>query len=1089
MKQLDKHILVKKYLAQHSLVESNIVSFNNFMEHRMQQIVDEISKGLQEGEEIEIKLGKIRIEKPCVIEADGSQKMILPTEARIRSLTYSSPIFLEITVKQGNQLETHDVEIGRIPVLVRSNICNTHDMPREELEKEGIDPNDTGGYFIVNGNERVMVMTEDLAANQPFIEKSRGKLMLRLFSQRGSYKIPISISETSDGILEVSFSRFKNIPAIMLLKALGMLKESDISRLVGMESDSFIVNLYEYANTNSVEDAMMFIAEKTSLQGTKKEILDRVKQRIDSYFMPHIGLKREDRIEKATTLCKFIKQFLIGKDNPETHTDKDHYANKRVRLSGDLLSDLFRVNLNILIRDIQYSLQKVAKRKKFYSLKTIAKSTLFSHRVESAIATGNWIGERTGVTQNMDKTNCLAMLSQLQRVSSMLPGEQENFLARTLHPTHYGRFCPIETPEGTEIGLRKNLAMLSRISTAIELKEDEFMNDLEKMGLKMEKDGQQHGKVDVFFNGRFIGSLDVWENFVNEIRARRRMGKLPVEMSIRFDKHMQTIIISTEVGRVLRPLIISENGESKLKDEHVLLLEQDKMSWNDLLTQGVIEYLDASEEENALVALTKEELTPDCTHHEIDLVDFLGIITSLVPYINHDHPPRLIKGSKTQKQALGLYAANFPIRLDTDVSILHYPQKPIVRSFIYDTLNIYPAGQNIIVAIMTYEGYNMEDAVVVNKASIERGFGRSTYFRPYTSVELNYAGGLADRIEVPEKDTSGYRTEQSYKYLEDDGIVYPEAKMTENEVVIGKTSPPKFLSEAREITIKTRKENSSVVRQEEKGTVDMVFVSEDDEGNKIVSVRMRDERIPELGDKFSAPHGQKGVIGAIIPEEDVPFSARGIRPDLIFNPHGIPGRMSMGYLLELLAGKTAAVSGKVADGTAFSGTSIDELEKNLTSMGFRFDGKETMYHGITGKMMQAKIFVGNMYYLKLKYMVSNKMHARASGKVTMLTRQPIEGRSRGGALRLGEMEQQALVSHGASLLLKERYDSDKVIVHICSKCGTIAIKDTIRNRVICPVCNSNEIEAIEISYAFKLLIEELQGMHIATHFELKNKYE
>jgi DNA-directed RNA polymerase beta subunit len=521
----------------------------------------------------------------------------------------------------------------------------------------------------------------------------------------------------------------------------------------------------------------------------------------------------------------------------------------------------------------------------------------------------------------------------------------------------------------------------------------------------------------------------------------------------------------------------------------MLLLEQDKITWNNLIEQGILEYIDASEEENALVSLTKEELTEENTHLEVDLIDFLGIITSLVPYVNHDHPPRLIKGSKTQKQGLGIYAANFPIRLDTDVSILHYPQKPIVRSFIYDTLNIYPAGQNIIVAVMTYEGYNMEDAIVVNKASIDRGFGRSTYFRPYTSVELNYAGGLADKIEIPQKDTSGYRTEQSYRFLEDDGIVYPEAKMNENEVAIGKTSPPKFLSEAREITIKTRKENSSVIRQEEKGTVDFVIVTGDDEGNKIVYVRMRDERIPELGDKFSAPHGQKGVIGAIVPEEDIPFTSRGVKPDLIFNPHGIPGRMSMGYMLELLAGKTAAVSGKIADGTAFSGTSMEELEKNLREMGFRYDGKETMYNGITGKMMQAKIFIGNMYYLKLKYMVSNKMHARSSGKVTMLTRQPIEGRSRGGALRLGEMEQEALIAHGSSLLLKERYDSDKVVVHICTKCGAIAIKDTIRNRVICPVCNSNEIEAIEMSYAFKLLLEELQGMHIATHFELKNKYE
>jgi len=1088
MKQIDKHLIIKRYLQQHSLVESNIVSFNNFVEHRMQQIVDELSKSLN-NEEIEIRLGKIRIERPNIIEADGSQNLITPTEARLRDLTYSAPIYLEVSVKQGNQLETHDVEIGRIPILVKSKICNLYGLGKEELEKEYVDPLDPGGYFIVNGNERVMVMTEDLAANQPFIETGRGKLMLRLFSQRGAYKIPVSITETNEGILEISFSRFRNIPAVVLLKALGMLKEAEIARLVRLESDSFIVNLYEYANIASSEDAMMFIAEKTSLQGTKKEMLDRVKQRIDSYFMPHIGVEKDDRYEKAVTLCKFIKQFLVAKDNPDTHTDKDHYANKRVRLSGDLLADLFRVNLNILLRDIQYSLQKVAKRKKFYSLKTIAKSTLFSHRVESAIATGSWIGERTGVTQNMDKTNYLAILSQLQRVSSMLPGEQENFAARTLHPTHYGRFCPIETPEGTEIGLRKNLALLTRISTAVEMKEDEFIKEAERIGMIREKENAEHGKTDIFFNGRFIGSSNEHGKFVNEIKNLRRRTKLPSELSIRYDKHMDTIMISTEVGRVLRPLIIVENGKSKINDEHLLMLEQDKIKWDDLVRQGIIEYLDASEEENILVALTNEDITEEHTHLEVDVVSCLGIITSLVPYADHDHPPRLIKGSKGQKQSLSIYAANFPVRLDTDVSILHYPQKPIVRSFVYDTLNMYPAGQNIIVAVMTYEGYNMEDAVVLNKASVDRGFGRSTYFRPYSSAELNYPGGLADRIEIPDKDTSGYRLEQSYKFLEDDGISYPEARMESGEVVIGKTSPPKFLSEAREITIKTKKENSVAIRQEEKATVDMVFITEDGEGNKVIQVRTRDQRIPEPGDKFSAPHGQKGVVGMIVPEEDIPFTSRGVRPDLIFNPHGIPGRMSVGYLMELISGKVAANSGKILDGTAFSDTKAEDLEKQLKDLGFRFDGKETMYNGITGKMMRSKIFIGNMYYLKLKYMVANKMHARASGKVTMLTRQPIEGRSKGGALRLGEMEQQALVAHGSSLLLKERYDSDKVVVHICTKCGAMAIKDTIRNRIICPVCNSNEVEPVEISYAFKLLLEELNGMHVATHFELKNKYE
>ena len=1080
----NKHLIVKKYIQEHSLLESNIISFNNFIEFRMQEIVNEISKSI-ESEDFEINLGKIEVGKPKVIEADGSSSLITPSDARLRNLTYSAPITLEVTVRKGDQVDSDVVEIGKIPVMVKSKVCNTNGMNREQLIKNYIDPMDQGGYFIINGNERVMVMAEDLAENQPFIEDNAKKeLMLRIFSLRGTYRIPTTINEGKDGIFGISFSRFRDLPAVIILKALGMIKESDIAKYIGKETDSVIVNLYEFTNIATQEDALLKMAEISNLQGTKKEILDRIKQRIDSYLLPHIGEGKESRMKKAVTICKMIKQFLIAKENPKLRTDKDHYANKRVRLSGDLLASLFRVNLGILVKDIQYSLQKSSKRKKFYSIRTIAKSTLFSHRVESAIATGSWTGERSGVTQNMDKTNYLATLSQLQRISSMLKSDQENFMARTLHPTHYGRFCPIETPEGTEIGLRKNLAILSRISTRVELDDDKFKKSMEAEGLSLESEGEE-----VFFNGIYVGNIDDGKKFVEKIREKRRKGDLPIQLSVRYDPNFKSVIISTESGRALRPLIIVKNGKSKLTDEYKARLEKDQIKWDELVKEGVIEYLDASEEENALVSLNEEEITNNHSHMEIDSMDLFGVITSLVPYGNHDQSSRLNRGSKTQKQSLGIYAANYLCRLDTDVSILQYPQKPIVRTFVYDTLKTYPAGQNLTVAIMTYEGYNMEDALVFNKGSLDRGMGRSFYYRPYSTIEMNYAGGLKDEVAVPDKDVSGYRSEASYQFLDEDGIIYPEAELHGGDVIIGKMSPPKFLSEARELSIRTRKEASVAMRQEEEGKVDAVFITEDEEGNKIVQVKTRDLRIPERGDKFATPHGQKGVVGMITPEMDVPFTSQGIRPDVMFNPHGLPSRMTVGYLLELLAGKVGCLRGSPIDGTAFSGETKKELEEQLTNLGFRYDGKETVYNGITGKRMNSKIFVGNLYYLKLKYMVANKLHGRASGKVALLTRQPVEGRSRGGALRLGEMEQQALVAHGASLLLKERYDSDKVELPICTKCGTIAIDDSIRGKVACPICKSEDIEVVEVSYAFKLLLEELQGLHIHTKLELKNKYE
>ncbi len=1084
----NKHLLVKNYIKNHSPVESNIKSFNDFIERRMQEIVDEVSKEIQnEEDDFEITLGKISVEKPVVIEAEGSKSLLTPTQARLRNLTYSAPIKLEITIKKDDKIETDVVEIGKIPVMVKSKACNLYGLSNEEIMNEYFDdPNDPGGYFIINGNERVMVLAEDLAENQPFIEGSNDELRLRIFSLRGTYRIPVTISEDKKGNLNITFTRFKDIPAIVILKALGMTQEAEISKLIGKESDSLIVNFYEFAHIGTREEALKLIADKVKLQGTEEEVLRRIEERIDSYLLPHIGVDKEVRMKKAVTICKLIKKFLKAKENPEIRTDKDHYSNKRIRLSGDLLTNLFRVNLRSFVRDMKYSLQKASRRNKQYSIKTIAKSTLFSRKIESAIATGSWIGDRKGITQNMDKTNRLSVISQLQKVSSMLPSEQENFMARTLHPTHYGRFCPIETPEGTEIGLRKNLALLGKISTRVKMEKEELLSILKEIGLK-EEDYSEGS--DVFIDGVFVGTTDDMSGFVKEFREKRRNGEIPHEISISENSDLDTIRISIGEGRVLRPLIIVENGVPKLTEEHLIKLEEGSLDWNGLLKEGVIEYLDASEEENALVALYPEELTPEHTHLEIDPIDLLGVITSLVPFCNHDQSSRLLRVSKAQKQSIGLYAANYHSRLDTDVGILEYPQKPIVRSFVYDSLNIYPAGQNIIVAIVSGEGYSIDDAIVMNKGSVDRGLGRSFFFRPYNTVEMNYAGGLKDEIKIPDKDVTGYRTEESYRLLEEDGIASPESEAKPGEVLIGKESPPKFLSESREISIRTKKESSVTMRQEEEGVVDSVFITVDDEGNKIVQVKTRDQRVPEIGDKFATPHGQKGVIGFLMPEQDIPFTVKGIKPDILFNPHGIPSRMTAGYLLDAIAGKVAALTGQIIDGTAFSHVKKEDLEEMLEEIGFRYDGKETMYHGITGKKMDIKIFVGNIYYLKLKYMVKNKIHGRASGKIALLTRQPVEGRARGGALRLGEMEQQALIAHGASLLLKERYSSDNVVIHVCDKCGAIAIEDHLKHKKYCPICKSEEVSPVEVSYAFKLLIEELQGLHIHTTFELKNKYD
>ncbi len=599
--------------------------------------------------------------------------------------------------------------------------------------------------------------------------------------------------------------------------------------------------------------------------------------------------------------------------------------------------------------------------------------------------------------------------------------------------------------------------------------------------------------VDVFLDNKYVGVVDNPSDFVKKVKEKRIGDKLLESINIIHDSRLDEVYIETSKGRLRRPLIRVENGKSLFTKEHLDKLTQGSISWDDLLKEGVIEYLDALEEEESLIALGEKDLTSKHTHLEISPVVILGLTTSLIPYSNFGSSSRLIRGSKIQKQSVGLYATNFLIRMDTDVSVLHNPERPLVKSFMHDVLEYdnHPAGQNVTIALMSFEGYNMEDSIILNGGSVQRGLARSTYFRPYESEELRYSGGLTDEIHIPDKEVKGYKSEKDYKYLEKDGIVYAGARVKEDDVVIGKTSPPRFLGEMEEFSIaaSTRRESSTTVREGEGGVVDLVVITENEEGNKVVQIRLRHQRIPEIGDKFASRHGQKGVVGMIIDEENMPFSASGITPDIIFSPHSIPGRMTISHLIEVVAGKVGSLAGRYIDGTTFDVEKESDLRKELVQLGFRENGTEVFYNGMTGERFKARIFVGNMYYLRLKHMVANKIHARASGRIQLLTRQPIEGRARGGGLRVGEMEKDCFVAHGASLLLKERFDSDKTVVYVCEKCGMLAVNDTFKDVKQCLKCGSNvEITAIELSYAFKLLMDELKSLCIYPKLLLKSKY-
>jgi DNA-directed RNA polymerase beta subunit len=491
---LEYRPIIKNYFEKHSFVEANLKSFDNFVNTELQKIINDIGDIIPsvippDVQDFKIKLDKIWIEKPQIIEADGSRRDVYPSEARIRKLSYSAPIFLEVSAHiDGVQIESFTSEIGRLPLMVKSKFCHLNKLKKEELIEKGEDPVDPGGYFILNGNERVLVMVEDLASNKMFVDRNSigpSKYKARIFSEGGGLRIPHLIEQMKDGVIYLSFTRFQRVPIVAFIKALGLMKDQEITSLIcdDKQYDDIFVNLYKCIGLKTKEDTIDFLAKEGGIAQIKEIKTDKTFEQLDRYLLPHLGVTKEDRIAKAYNLCKIVKRFLNVSRDGLSMNDKDHYMNKRIKLSGDLLGDLFRVNFRVLVNDMLYNFQRLVKRGKFHSIKIIIRDKLLSGRIMSALATGNWPGGRSGVSQNVDRTNFLGTLSHLKRVISLLSASQENFEARALHPTHWGRLCPIETPEGTPIGLRKNLAMLCDVSHG-EIDKVKLNKYFESVGLK-----------------------------------------------------------------------------------------------------------------------------------------------------------------------------------------------------------------------------------------------------------------------------------------------------------------------------------------------------------------------------------------------------------------------------------------------------------------------------------------------------------------------------------------------------------------------------------------------------------------------------
>ena len=603
-------------------------------------------------------------------------------------------------------------------------------------------------------------------------------------------------------------------------------------------------------------------------------------------------------------------------------------------------------------------------------------------------------------------------------------------------------------------------------------------------------------KTSVYLNGRLIGFHDKGSQLVSELRNRRRNGSISPQVNFHYNQKTDDLFINADSGRARRPYIVVESGQSRLTSVLLEQLRRNEITWNGLVKLGVIEYLDAEEEESAYVALREADIAPDHTHLEIDPVSIFGVTVSVLPFPEYNSSPRITMACAMAKQSLGTYTVNFNMRTESRAHVLYYPQQPLAQTRPYKLLGFSEraAGQNFVVAITSSYGYNIGDAVVMNKNAIDRGLGRSVFYKMHEAEERRYPGGQKDKFEIPPATTSGYREEKSYRFLAEDGIISPECEVSSKDVLVGKTSPPRFLEEITVfgVTEEKKRENSLVLKSGEGGVVDSVLLSDSLAGTKLVKVRVRSIKVPEVGDKFASRHGQKGVIGLLRPQEDMPFTKDGIVPDLIINPHAIPSRMTVGHLLEMLGGKAACHSGELIDATAFQGDTDEGIRKVMKQYGLDEYGEETLYDGFSGKPIQTKIFIGVIYYQKLHHLVSNKLHVRSRGPVQLLTHQPTEGRSREGGLRFGEMERDCLIGYGASMILKERLldESDKTTVYVSSKTGAIAVQDHVKNRLYDPLdpsADAKDISPIEMSYAFKLLLDEIKSLGIFPRLILRDK--
>lgn len=1105
----DKWNLLPAFLRVKGLVKQHLDSYNYFTDVVLKEIVRQNAFIASDTNKDKfIRFTDIRVGKPDRASEAGQgyvESTVTPNECRLRDMTYGAPIYADIVyTKSSGKVSRKDILIGRMPMMLRSAKCVLSEKNESEMATLNECSVDPGGYFIVRGQEKVILVQEQLSKNRIIVEQFKGVIQASVTSHTSNVKTKTYVL-LKKGLLYLKHNSLtEDIPVAIVLRAMGVQSDHEILLLTAGDDavyqDEFAPNL-EAAATEGVftqEQALEYIAArlrpdrfgpgfKRPEKSPKQQALDKLAGTI----IPHVEVQSMNFRPKALYIAFMTRRVLQAMHDPKLVDDRDYVGNKRLELAGQMLALLFEDLFKDFVRQVKVNMDKHLKKpnptQEFDPVHIIqGNESRITQGMERAISTGNWTlkrfrMDRAGVTHVLSRLSYIAALGMMTRITSQFEKTRKVSGPRALQPSQFGMLCTSDTPEGEACGLVKNLALMTHITTSDD--EDPVRKMIFSLGAEDVFSACGHevyaeGAYIIFLNGTPVALTRQPKRFLVGFRKFRRMGRISEFVSIYINHHHNGVHIATDEGRICRPLIVVEKRRSKVTIRFLESLRKGTVDFDDALSRGIVEYLDVNEENDSNIAIYEDTIGEHTTHLEIEPFTILGAVAGLIPYPHHNQSPRNTYQCAMGKQAIGAIAYNQFTRIDTLLYLMVYPQKPMVTTRTielvkYDKL---PAGQNAIVAVMSYSGYDIEDALVINRASCDRGFGRCQVFKKISMPLKSYQNGAQDRLGDRDK------TDPKHNKIGQDGLVEVGASLEAGQSYMLRESPTNQV-QASGPQGWTRQHMS--YKLPDPSYADKVMITTNDGNNTIIKIQTRQTRRPEIGDKFSSRHGQKGVVGIIANQADMPFTDSGINPDIIMNPHGFPSRMTVGKMLELVSGKAGVVAGKQEYGTCFGGSKVEDMGATLVKYGFSYSGKDFVTSGITGESLPAYVFFGPIYYQKLKHMVADKMHARSTGPRAILTRQPTEGRSRQGGLRLGEMERDCLIAYGASQLLLERLmlSSDAHEVDVCETCGMMGYNNW------CQSCSSSRgVVRMTMPYAAKLLIQELMSMNVKASLELKDQF-